>query len=237
MAKRYTDSLKWDDPFFADLPNDYKLLWIFILDKCNHAGIYKLNPRMAEFCLGTKYDWNKVLGVFKGRIQSLNEEKWFIPKFIEYQYGVLTDTNRVHNSIIQILNKEGLRTVLGSKDKDKDQDKVKDKDKDIIKEIIDDLNNTLNTSYKTTSSKTQQLIKARLSEGYTLENFKTVHRTKHKEWKDDPKMNKFRRPETLYSNKFESYLNQKGTPEVRRNAKGEILMGDTNIPLRHFDKK
>ena len=61
MAKRFTDSTKWDDPFFADLSNDYKLLWIYILDKCDHAGIYKVNKKMAEFCLNTKFDWKEVL--------------------------------------------------------------------------------------------------------------------------------------------------------------------------------
>jgi len=128
MAKRFSDSLKWDDPFFSDLSNDYKLLWIYILDKCDHAGIFKVNKRLAEFCLNIKIDWKEVEGVFKGRIQTLNHEKWFIPKFIYYQYGVLTENNRVHNSIIQILKKEGVyklleRTVQGRKDKDKDKDK------------------------------------------------------------------------------------------------------------------
>lgn len=133
MPKRFSDSSKWDDPFFAGLSNNYKLLWIYMLDKCNHAGIFKVNKRLAEFSLDTKFDWKEVLKVFKGRIQTLNREKWFILKFIEYQYGVLQENNRVHNSIIQILKKEGVykgcaRAVIGSKDKDKEQDKDKDKE-------------------------------------------------------------------------------------------------------------
>ena len=138
MPKRFSDSLKWDDPFFSELSNEYKLLWIYILDKCDHAGIFKVNKKMAEFCLNVKFNWNEIQGVFKGRIQTLNGEKWFIPKFIEFQYGILSENNRVHNSVIQILKKEGVykgleRTVLGPKDKDKekDKDKVKDKLKDI----------------------------------------------------------------------------------------------------------
>jgi len=113
-------------------------------------------------------------------------------------------------------------TAMQPKDVDKDVDKdiVKDitntiehnisiDNKSMIyKYIIDDLNSILNTSYKNTTLKTQTLIKARLKEGRTLEDFKKVHRTKHKEWKNDPKMSTFLRPETLYSDKFESYLQQ-----------------------------
>lgn len=85
------------------------------------------------------------------------------------------------------------------------------------KEIIDDLNSHLKTVYKSTSQKTQDLIRARFNEGFTLENFKTVHRKKVAEWKNDPNMSKYLRPETLYSNKFESYLNQ---PEPCQKCKG-----------------
>lgn len=135
MAKRFSDSLKWDDPFFSDLSNHYKLLWIYILDKCDHAGIFKVNKKMADFCLNATIDWDDAEGVFKGRVQTLNQEKWFIPKFIEYQYGTLTEKNRVHNSIIQILKKEGVykvcvRPLLGAKDMDMDKDMDKDKEKE-----------------------------------------------------------------------------------------------------------
>jgi len=96
-------------------------------------------------------------------------------------------------------------TVMQPKDVDKD----KDINITIYKEIIDDLNSLINTSFKHTSKKTQELIRARLNEGFTVDNFKTVHRNKAQEWQYDNKMVKFLRPETLYSNKFEGYLNQK----------------------------
>lgn len=134
MAKRFTDSDKWDDPWFLDLPNGHKLLWIFILDKCNHAGIFKVSKRSIDFHLETETDLEEIKKVFKKRIHIINEQKWFITKFIEYQYGELQKNNRVHNSVIQLLKKEGVfkvyqQTLIGAKDKDiyKDKDKVKDK--------------------------------------------------------------------------------------------------------------
>ena len=76
-------------------------------------------------------------------------------------------------------------------------------------EIINYLNEKADTRYRHTSNKTQGLIKARINEGFTLENFKTVIDKKTTEWKSDNKMSAYLRPETLFGTKFESYLNQK----------------------------
>jgi uncharacterized phage protein (TIGR02220 family) len=54
----------------------------------------------------------------------------------------------------------------------------------------------------------QNLIKARMSEGFTVENFITVNEKKVKQWLHDPEMSKYLRPATLYGNKFDGYLNE-----------------------------
>ena len=76
-------------------------------------------------------------------------------------------------------------------------------------EIITYLNDKTNSNYKPSSNKTKDLIKARLNEGYQLEDFKRVIEIKTEEWKNDPIWSKYLRPETLFGTKFESYLNQK----------------------------
>ena len=88
---------------------------------------------------------------------------------------------------------------------------VSEKDK-VYKNIIEYLNNKIGTSYRSNSSKTKSLINARLNEGFTEYDFFVVIDKKHKEWKDS-EMEKYLRPETLFSNKFESYLNQ---PEIKK---------------------
>lgn len=77
----------------------------------------------------------------------------------------------------------------------------------IIKEVIDFLNEKISTNYKSSSRKTITSINARIKEGFTLEDFKTVIEKKCKEWKGTD-MEKYLRPETLFGTKFESYLNQ-----------------------------
>ena len=88
---------------------------------------------------------------------------------------------------------------------------------DSSKEIVDHLNFILNTNYKHTTKKTQDCIKARLNEGFTVDDFKTVIDKKSKEWMGTD-MEKYLRPETLFGNKFEGYLNQ--TTTKRDNPSG-----------------
>ena len=75
-----------------------------------------------------------------------------------------------------------------------------------IKEIISYLNQKARTNYKPTTKTTQKHINARLNEGYTVEDFKKVIDTKCSEWLNTD-YSKYLRPETLFGNKFESYLN------------------------------
>ena len=75
-------------------------------------------------------------------------------------------------------------------------------------EIVDYLNSKIGTHYRATTRKTQSLIKARMNEGFTVDDFKKVIDNKSAEWGKDSKMSKYLRPETLFGTKFESYLNQ-----------------------------
>lgn len=78
---------------------------------------------------------------------------------------------------------------------------------ELVKEIIKYLNEKTNKNYTYKSNITKRLINARTEEGFTLEDFKTVIDNKAKDW-DNPKMEKYLRPQTLFSTKFEGYLNE-----------------------------
>ena len=138
MAKRFTDSRKWDDDWFLSLDPAWKLAWLYILDKCNHAGIYKHAATLEQCCLGFELNPDTINDVLPGRVRVLLENKWYIEKFVEFQYGELCLDNRVHKSIVDLLKKEGvykglISPIQGCKDKDKDKDK--EKNKDILTEI------------------------------------------------------------------------------------------------------
>jgi uncharacterized phage protein (TIGR02220 family) len=84
-------------------------------------------------------------------------------------------------------------------------------------EVVEYLNQKAGTSFKADSKETQKHIRARMDEGFTLEDFKKVIDIKVKEWGKDSKMAAFLRPSTLFGPKFESYLNQKTIKEKPQN--------------------
>lgn len=92
-----------------------------------------------------------------------------------------------------------------------------------IKGIVEYLNIKSNSHYKYSTDKTQTLIKARIKDGFTLDDFKIVIDKKCEEWLGTD-FEKFLRPETLFSNKFEGYLNQKIT--AKKKTLKDISMSD-----------
>ena len=83
------------------------------------------------------------------------------------------------------------------------------KDNNICHEVIDYLNQVLGTHYTTKNKTNMANINARVSEGHTFDDFKEVIDKKAFQWKKDPKMSTYLRPETLFCSKhFESYLNE-----------------------------
>lgn len=95
-----------------------------------------------------------------------------------------------------------------------------------VREIIAYLNETVGTAYKPTSGYIKPLIHARLAEGFTVSDFKTVIWKKAREWKGTD-MEKYIRPQTLFGTKFEAYLNQTETPtEEKHDALEDFLNGE-----------
>lgn len=96
-------------------------------------------------------------------------------------------------------------------------------------EVVDYLNLRAGTRYRSTSEDTRKHIRARIDEGYTLEDFKAVIDHKVAEWKGT-EWEKFLRPSTLFGSKFEGYLNQR---EEQKPAKKTAF---SNFAEREYDK-
>lgn len=89
------------------------------------------------------------------------------------------------------------------------------------REIIAYLNEKTGKRYSATSRVNQGHMSARLKEGFTVDDFKRVIDVKCFQWKDDSKMAKFLRPETLFGTKFDRYLNEEKV-QTHRDIHGEL---------------
>lgn len=85
-----------------------------------------------------------------------------------------------------------------------------------LKAIIDHFNERCGTHYTYRNKAINGMVHARLSEGFTVDDFKRVIDTKASKWENDPKMRDYLRPKTLFSaSNFESYLNESPQPKSR----------------------
>ena len=84
MKKRFTDTDKWADPWFRQLSPTAKLLWQWILDYCDNAGVLDPDWELAGFQIGE----NVIPSIveIESRIERLENGAIFVPKFIYFQY-------------------------------------------------------------------------------------------------------------------------------------------------------
>lgn len=77
----------------------------------------------------------------------------------------------------------------------------------ICKEVISYLNLKAKKNFKVDTASHQKFIKARLKEGYVLEDFKKVVDIMVAKWKGT-EYKQYLQPQTLFGNKMDNYLNQ-----------------------------
>lgn len=148
MAKRFTSTEIWEEDWFLDMPNEYKLFWFYMLSTCNHAGLFKVKSKSFKGLLEVNITLPEALKYFnagKDRIRVVSESLWYVEDFFVFQYGTTFNGNsKVHESIENALNQVNIKvtsvrgllevknTSFGGLEDLKARDKDKDKDKDIV---------------------------------------------------------------------------------------------------------
>lgn len=135
MAKRFTDTEKWRDDWWGSLTNDYRMIWLYLVDSCSIAGIWKKDFRGLNFNCNTNITEEDFLKVFGSRMIDC-KSFYFIPKFLLFQYpkglnsdkpAIVSIRNEVLLNNLSGIIKESLPNgFLTIKDKDKDKDKDTD---------------------------------------------------------------------------------------------------------------
>ncbi len=172
MAKRFTETEKWEDEWFTELSNDYKVIWFYLLDTCDNAGVWKRNIKKLNYLCNTNVTEEDLLNVFGKRIHVLADDKWFIKKFCIVQYGhdFLQSKNKAVISAVKKLIIEGV-LILNEYPNDtlsipyqytidtpKEQEQVKDNVKDIVQVEDNDNSKSKSISYGIAFKLYQKLI-------------------------------------------------------------------------------
>jgi len=107
MAKRFTDSEKYKDPWFRKLSPTCKMLFLFMCDDCNHAGIWKENLDTFNFIYKTSAT-KEDIDAMGDKVLKVNQETYLIQSFIKFQYGKLNPENKAHLGVIRALSYIGV---------------------------------------------------------------------------------------------------------------------------------
>lgn len=231
--RRFTETSKWDDEDFLSLPPIHKLVFLFMYDKCDNAGFFTISPTLHPMLLGITKD--EYLGAIKGLSRGYqgakeksDSKKVFLISFLHIQRNVpLNPSNKAHKQIVDIIKLnakefdmntitdnlgaiEGLESPTGIVKVKVKVNKGGVGENEYVgvfaKSIIKYLNEVTGSSFKHKTAATLKHILARVNEGYTEDDFKQVIDFKNAEWKNKPEMVQYLRPETLFSSKFESYI-------------------------------
>jgi len=202
------------DPAFLFYSNDFISGTQFLTDE--QVGIYirllcaqhqhgRLTEKQVNFICKTHDD--EVLLKFKRDDEGLlYNERLEIEINRRKLYSESRANNRKHKDNKPVKPKKDMKNISNTYENHMETEN---------ETVIEYLNTVCGTKFKTTSEKTKTLIKARLAEKFTIEDFKTVIDKKFNDWGKDVKMSTYLRPETLFGTKFESYLNQKTITESK----------------------
>jgi hypothetical protein len=112
MAKRFTATEIWEEDWFLDMPNEYKLFWFYIKDKCDQAGFFRINIKLFNSLHSTNIDLDEAFEIFnkgKKRLRKVNGSMWLMEDFFKFQYGHKFNTdNRMHLGIEKIYKSHGV---------------------------------------------------------------------------------------------------------------------------------
>ncbi|MFK4904177.1 conserved phage C-terminal domain-containing protein [Lactococcus petauri] len=245
MAQRRMFSKKIvETDFFMEMSPTAKLLYFYLNMSADDDGFVG-NPKTIKLISGATDDDLKIL-IAKQFIIPFDSgviviKDWKIHNYIRkdtYNHTVysgeksMLETNENGSYVLKdnFPSTERPRKVDTGKDRlGKDRlgkdNNMSDKSDEVIpySEIISYLNQKTGRSFRNVDAN-KKLIKARWNEGFKVEDFKTVIDNMVANWSgklfNDVPAENYLQPKTLFSNKFDSYLNQipvvkskKGVPE------------------------
>jgi hypothetical protein len=143
LGKRFTETSKWNKPWFRKLTPVEKSAWFYITENCDNVGVWDADKELAEFCIGGPVDWDTFIEKTNGNIEILDDGKWWLVDFCEFQHTDLDPSSQSKpvQSYIRLLKRHNLyQRVMkafgysldtfskGSKERERVRDKEREKD-------------------------------------------------------------------------------------------------------------
>ena len=110
--KRWTETSKWDDPWFRGLPADVKVFWLYLCDRCSDGGVWEEDWEDAEFRTKAKLVPEKVLKALASRIERVDERHIWLRKFIGFQNRKLSRDIKPQKRMWESIDKHRLAARL-----------------------------------------------------------------------------------------------------------------------------
>lgn len=198
--------------FFKTLSNksiNYLNVWSFILSKVELDK--KSNISIFEVSTQTKVPIKTVYRILSFGFKFLIECNFEYVFYLKKNNIIIDLKNNVEINIINTKILKPSRTNKKSLVKEISTQPIKKHSKyniEVIDIILNYLNTKTNKSFSSKNTSTCKLISTRLQEGFTLENFYYIIDIKTEQWLNN-ESEAFLRPQTLFGDKMESYVNEK----------------------------
>jgi hypothetical protein len=159
MSKRFTDTSIWCKEWYMKLSPSEKCAFNYIKDNCDSVGVWSVNKLLAEMQIGEQINWSKLIDNSKGNIRIINDGKWWLIDFCDFQYGELDENSNSKpiQSYIKLLKKHDLwleyieyaKGMVALKEKEQEKEQEEEKEKEYYSKTKKYYNTLLIDIYKT----------------------------------------------------------------------------------------
>jgi len=166
-------------------PIEYQLIWIYILGQIDDGNTSTIQLKKLK----KKFNYNK--STF----------------YRILRFGLEFFNNDSNGICIELTQQKIIINVIRNKKAKTIKEPLKN-NIDLIKKVIDYLNEKTSKRFTIKNKQTIRFINGRIKDGYNENDFKKVIDIKTEKWLNTS-MEDYLRPQTLFSQKMEGYLNEK----------------------------
>jgi uncharacterized phage protein (TIGR02220 family) len=227
-----------DTDYFLEMPATSQLLYFHLSIRADDDGFVSSPKRILRMVGSSEDDFKMLITkqfvipfdsgvcvIKHWRIHNIIRSDRYQGTIYTQEKAMLTESENksyelVHQNVIPNVIPDVIPTVNPVKVRLGKVSSVEDNNtySEVYTEIIDYLNEKTSSRYRSTDT-TKKLIRARLEEGFTKEDFFTVIDNKVRTWKGT-EWEKYLRPDTLFrASKFQGYLNEKPVEKKHAGSK------------------